>query len=349
MEHMDLNTAALKNIIVHYVGNKNNGDPLSISATGPELDDETTEHLAEGLLYRFKSLAELYAFHHPSSLQYNEVYSFCKALFNDAESFEKTAALLARHLYEASTHPKVKGGEFYVTYFEGLPVESRMYKAIGLFKTENKALFLDVAAQGSSLALQMKEGTELTKIDKGCLIIARNEDAGYDVRIYDAQNRGEEALYWKETFLGLTPQQNEFHHTAHFLTLTKQFITEQLEQEGSIEKKEQVELLQKSLRYFQEKDQFDIEEFQADVFADDERINAFRTFGSRYVENNDYDISSNFDISHDAVKKQARIYKSVLKLDKNFHIYIHGRTDLIERGTEADGRKYYKIYYQDEA
>jgi hypothetical protein len=50
-----------------------------------------------------------------------------------------------------------------------------------------------------------------------------------------------------------------------------------------------------------------------------------------------------------AVKKQQRIYKSVLKLDKNFHIYIHGNTDLIEKGVDMDGRKYYKIYYQEES
>lgn len=345
----DFNAAALKNLIVHYVGNKNNGDPLSISTTAPELNAESTEHLAEGLLYRFKGAAEQYQFHHASALQYNEVYSFCQTFFSGGETFEKTSALLARHLYEASTHPKVKGGEFYVTHFEGVAVESRMYNAIGLFKTETKALFLDVAAHNGNLALQMKEGVELTKIDKGCLIINRNEEAGYDVHLFDNQNRGAEALYWKETFLGLTPQKNEFHHTAHLLTLTKQFITGPLEQEGNVEKKDQVELLQKSIRYFQEKDQFDIDEFQTDVFGDDDKINAFRAFGSRYVESNNYDIASNFDISPDAVKKQAKIYKSVLKLDKNFHIYIHGRTDLIERGTDADGRKYYKIYYQEEA
>lgn len=347
MEVMNFNTAMLKNLMVHYVGNKNNGDPLTISADNSELDPEATQHLADGLLYRFKSIAELYAFHHTSSLQYNEVYSFCKAFFNGNEIFEKTAALLARHLYEASTHPKVKGGEFYVTCFEGVPVESRLYKAIGFFKTETKALFLDVATKENTLTLQMKEGVELTKIDKGCLILNRNEEAGYDVRIFDNQNRGAEAVYWKETFLGLTPQKNEFHHTAHLLTLTKQFITGPLEE--TTEKKEQVELLQKSIRYFQEKEQFDIDDFQTDVFGDDEKINAFRAFGSRYVESNNYDIASSFDISHEAVKKQAKIYKSVLKLDKNFHIYIHGRTDLIERGTEADGRKYYKIYFQEEA
>lgn len=55
------------------------------------------------------------------------------------------------------------------------------------------------------------------------------------------------------------------------------------------------------------------------------------------------------DISPQAVKKQARIFKSVLKLDKNFHIYIHGNRELIQQGTEKDGRKYYKIYFENES
>jgi hypothetical protein len=60
------------------------------------------------------------------------------------------------------------------------------------------------------------------------------------------------------------------------------------------------------------------------------------------------DISDSFDISSQAVKKQARIFKSVLKLDKNFHIYIHGNRNLIEQGVEEDGRKFYKIYFKEE-
>ena len=48
------------------------------------------------------------------------------------------------------------------------------------------------------------------------------------------------------------------------------------------------------------------------------------------------------------MKKQARVFKSVLKLDKNFHIYIHGDRNRIERGVDEQGRKYYKIYYDQE-
>ena len=58
-------------------------------------------------------------------------------------------------------------------------------------------------------------------------------------------------------------------------------------------------------------------------------------------------ISSHLTLQQ-AVKKQARVFKSVLKLDKNFHIYIHGNRELIEQGVEKDGRKFYKLYFESE-
>ncbi|HZH99956.1 MAG TPA: nucleoid-associated protein, partial [Flavisolibacter sp.] len=183
---------------------------------------------------------------------------------------------------------------------------------------------------------------------KGCLVINTKEEEGYEVLLFDNQTRGEEALYWKDTFLGVKPRSDEYHHTSQFLSLAKQFITTELDKEGTADKKEQIELLNKSLDYFRTKESFDIEEFQSEVFVKEEMIGSFRQFGSRYIQSNEFDIAANFDISLDAVKKQAKVFKSVVKLDKNFHIYIHGRTDLIEKGVDEQGRKFYKIYYQDE-
>lgn len=348
---MDVNfkSASLKKLMVHYVGSKNNLDPVYISPFALKLDEETMQVLSDAFLQKFNSIFEYHSFHHPSSLSFNEVYQYASQLFGDEELFEETSGKMARHLYESSTHPKVKGGELYVALFEGLPVESRMCSAVGLFKTENKALFLDVEQQGGKLSLQMKEGVELNKIDKGCLIINNKRDEGFDVLIFDNQNRGEEAQYWKEKFLNLVPQQNAYHHTQHLLSLTKQFVTEQLQSERELPKNEQIEMLHRSMDYFKAKESFDIEEFQQEVFGDEGTIEAFRNFGSRYTEHHNFDIASNFEISGQAVKKGLRVYKSVLKLDKNFHIYIHGNTDLIEKGQDDNGRKYYKIYYQEEA
>ncbi|MDR0603523.1 MAG: hypothetical protein LBG80_04370 [Bacteroidales bacterium] len=76
-------------------------------------------------------------------------------------------------------------------------------------------------------------------------------------------------------------------------------------------------------------------------------IESFNQYKSAWQQEYEIDIPDDFTISDSAVKKQACIFKSVIKLDKNFHIYIHGNRNLIQQGADKTG-KYYKIYYQEE-
>ncbi|MDR0687903.1 MAG: nucleoid-associated protein, partial [Prevotellaceae bacterium] len=56
-----------------------------------------------------------------------------------------------------------------------------------------------------------------------------------------------------------------------------------------------------------------------------------------------------FGISEAAVKRQARVLKSVIKLDKNFHIYVHGRREYITRGyDEKTGLHFYQLFFREE-
>lgn len=119
--------------------------------------------------------------------------------------------------------------------------------------------------------------------------------------------------------------------------------------EFDVTKTDQIDLLNRSITYFKEHDSFDKKEFENEVLQDKGVINSFRKFDKEYRNENSLSELGEFDISEQAVKKQSRIFKSVLKLDKNFHIYIHGDKELIEKGTEKDGRKYYKIYYSEES
>ena len=66
-----------------------------------------------------------------------------------------------------------------------------------------------------------------------------------------------------------------------------------------------------------------------------------------YEQDRDIRIEDEFGISDSAVKKQARSYKSVIKLDRNFHIYVHGNRNLLEQGEDEKG-KFYKVYYEEE-
>jgi len=132
------------------------------------------------------------------------------------------------------------------------------------------------------------------------------------------------------------------------LTLTKDYITSQFQNDFEVTKADQIDFLNRSVDYFKKHETFEKQEFEKEVFGDNDVIESFKKFDQVYQRENEIVLTDSFEISEKAVKKQARAFKSVLKLDKNFHIYIHGNRDLIEQGVDSNGRKYYKIYYEEE-
>lgn len=54
-------------------------------------------------------------------------------------------------------------------------------------------------------------------------------------------------------------------------------------------------------------------------------------------------------MSNFAVKDEKKYFRHVLKLDKNFHVYIHGQRKYLEKGYDtARDMNYYKLYFRDE-
>src|SRR5258708_15459272 len=181
------------------------------------------------------------------------------------------------YMYEVVIHDKIKQGELYVTYFTNIQVEERILDAIGLFKAESKSLFVDIDPSADGLHLELKEGVELSKIDKGCLILNHESDKGYELLIFDANGKGEEAQYWKDKFLGVMIRQNEFVQTQDFLTQTKNFVTKKMPDEFEVSKTEQIEILNRSMDYFKTHGSFDREEFETEVLHHEELIQSFRS------------------------------------------------------------------------
>ncbi|GGK67973.1 nucleoid-associated protein [Rufibacter glacialis] len=345
---MKFDTASLTNLSIHHVGNKGLEQKLTLSENTFDFGDSLTEKLEKFFLTKFAQAHERFKFTHPSSLQFNEVYSYADNIFANKEAFHENSRNIARHLFESTTHPKIKPGELYVAHFINCEVEERVVEAVGIFKTEVKNGFFDVSRKNRDFTMSYLEGIDSNKFDKGCIIFNTRGDEGFIVAIIDNQNRGEEAQYWRENFLGLTQVKNEFHQTSHLLNLTKEFISERMSEEFEVEKTDQIVLLNKSVEYFNKHETFDKDEFATEVFGQPELIESFRNYDTEYRQNYDVELEDSFEISPQAVKKQARVFKSVLKLDKNFHVYIHGNKDMIEKGVDEDGRKYYKLYFEDE-
>ena len=340
----------LHSLAIHWVGNKANDDNFLATDNlfdTKNLDTDTATTLQHFFLKPFAD-TPAFNFSHPVELKMNEVNTITKDIFDNPDSLGEKSQQLAALLYEASTHPKIKAGEFYVVLFKDILFENKPVDALGIFKSEGYDRYLDVEVEQRKAALAVKSGINTKQPDKGCLILNSNEDAGYIVYLAYGGSKGDEALYWKRDFLQLRPQNDNYHHTANLLQLTKQFVMTSLPESGEVSRTEQIDLLQRSVSYFKENEQFDIKDFEKTVFRDEDTIEQYREFGSRYITQHDLHIAGNFDVSLPALKKQARIFKSVIKLDRNFHIYVHGNPELIEQGIDETGRKYYKLYFKEE-
>jgi hypothetical protein len=183
------------------------------------------------------------------------------------------------------------------------------------------------------------------------LVFNIEKENGYKVVVIDHTNRGQDAAaYWKDQFLQLKIRNDSFNQTNNTLGIYKNFVTQKLDDEFELSKADKIDLLNKSMKYFKEKDTFDMDEFAGEVIGNPQAIESFKNFKSQYEQEFDSPIADTFEISGNAVKKQQRVYKSVLKLDKNFHIYIHGDKELIEKGfDEGKSMNYYKVYFREEA
>lgn len=341
---IDFTEIKLDSIYIHQVGNKLRDEGIKTSNKNLIFENEDTKkYLLKYFLSSFNG-NEIFNFHYSTDLNLNDTYIFAKKIFANPENIYDISIDISKHLYDNSSHPKINGGEFSVCYFKDCVFDGQKTDAIGLFKSENKDIFLKL----NSVQVRHESGVNINKLDKGCLIFNLNADEGYIVCIVDS-NKSKDTQYWIDEFLSIKPASDSYHYTKDFLSITKNFVTKQLDEQFEISKADKIDILNRSVDYFKNNETFDKHSFEKEIFKDNSVIESFRKFDQAYREENEVEFSNNFQISSQAVKKQARVFKSVLKLDKNFHIYIHGHKELIEQGIDENGRKFYKIYYENES
>lgn len=347
---IDFSTVALKKMAIHFVGNKGKEEGVFISKDiFTFFRKEVEESFLQYFIEPFRKVAEFYNFYHPTEIELNEVKSFATALFKETSAFEEVAGKIAKTLYDRSEHPNINSGELFVSYFTGCTFNGETVDAIGIYKSELKDTFIKLQQAGGSYDYQLDYGININEIDKACIILNTKQDDRFIVTVLDNLNKSKEAKYWMDDFLKLISCQDSFHFTKSYLDIAKKFVTEGMPEIFDVSKADKIDYLNKSINYFKKNDHFAEEDFLQDVFQHTEVIDTFTQFKNKYSYDNQVVLDNDFNISNQAVKKQAKVFKSILKLDRNFHIYIHGSKELIEKGTDADGRKFYKIYYEQEA
>jgi hypothetical protein len=344
--------ATLQTLSIHKSGHKGADEAAHLSERPTELTDEVLgKLLMQYFVSPFEKVNELFSFYHPNGdLNLNEIYHFAEAIFEQPESFHENSRQITRYLYEISTHPKIKSGEVYVAHFTNLQVEGELHEAVGIFKSENKETYLKILPEPEGYQVGYEqEAINIKKLDKGCIIFNTEKEQGYKVVVIDQTNRNGEAVYWTDEFLKLKIRSNDFRHTEATLSIYKNFVTQGVDEEFELSKTDKIDLLNRSMNYFKEKDHFDLDEFSNEVIGNPDGIESFKKYKSNYEEEHELEPVDSFAINDAAVKKQARVYKSILKLDRNFHIYIHGSKDLIERGFDEErNMNFYKVFFREE-
>ncbi len=272
---------SIKNTTLHVVGNKLNQDNVILSTNSISINPNMEKILSDYFLTPFTS-EEYYQLYHESDLALNEVYTYISKIFDEPEQLYEQSVNLAKHLYEQSTHPKIKGGEFYTVYFKDCILDGETLDAVGLFKSENKDTFLKVLQQNGNFNLESDKGINIKKLDKGCLIFNKERENGYVVAVVDNTNKGVEAQYWIDDFLHVRQRKDEYANTQNFMSLAKNFVVKELPKEFEVSKADQIDLLNKSLHFFKEKDTFDIDDFANEVISQPEIIEKFYQYKQEY-------------------------------------------------------------------
>ncbi len=332
----------VRKVIFHRVSSEENKSTISNHLADSTGEEETV--LKKIFLKPFVSHSSTFEFNHEIGIDYNVLFKLSKAVYED-EDFIKNSKSIAEYLISVSKHPNIKDGDLFIAKFEDIKINNKYHEGLGIYKFEEKESFIETATVNKETKFKFRKGIGSKKPDKACLIIFSDEP--YTLLIIDSNSN--ETEYWQNDFIKHKPKNDFINNTNDFLTLTKNFVTKQFAHDFEVTKADQIDLLNRSVDYFKTHENFDKSEFEKEVFHHTDIINSFHNFDSAYRGENEIELSDNFEISQQAVKKQARAFKSVLKLDKNFHIYIHGNRDLIEQGVEKDGRKFYKIYFQEES
>ena len=347
---IDTSATSIQSVSIHHVA-------VNVDDAGVQHSDQPvnidTDNLHENLLQYFLSsfkTPEFFNFKMPDdNLELNPMGNLAAEIFDNPVNIHEKSKKIADYLYLQSNHPKIKSGDLLVCYFDDVLIEDEMVSAIGIFKNEEKDTFLKLKKRGGIYDIKVDKGIAVSRLQKGCLILNTEKEEGYKVCIIDKIAKEGDAAYWKTEFMSLRNRVDNFHITRDTIQATKSFIEEKLKLEAQVEKADEAQILNKAQEYFKSLDRFNEAEYESSLFEDDSRRLDFQNYKREYEQKRSVELPDQFDISQPAVRSQSRVFKSVIKLDRNFHIYVHGDRSKITRGIDEDGKRFYKLYYDTEA
>ena len=333
---LEVSDSILAQYVVHSIG-----DALVLAEDAYSRPEVLLEAAFTQLAFNKLDFDQQYKFFHETNLGLNELYTYIKAIFDNETSFFKQSKHIATHLQSASGHPNIKNGELFIGLFENVIWHNEAKKAIAIVKIDEKEIFLDVKNEQNKVIVQGIDGINVKKVNNMAVIV----DMGADESpvIFIKTKKKEDVVYWQERFLKIKVADEHYHKTNLALTECKKYILK----EENFTNTEKLGLLNKTLEYFKNEEEFQVNDYIETVFENTEPpqkdpiINNVKPYETI--------------ISESAIAKAEKSYKRKIKLDDIIEIQVNVQhieqvDELIEVGyDEATNRKFYKIYFQEEA
>ncbi|MBO0322018.1 nucleoid-associated protein [Muricauda sp. CAU 1633] len=344
---LNLYHAQIESISLHRVGNKSKNENAFLSAEPFTLNDEMSGLLKEYFFKPFREKEEnYYKFYNDVDLEFNEIYNAISAIFDDSSKTHEVSKKITTHLFEQSNHPHIKNGEVYVVHFSDMVIDNQKLDAVGIFKSELKHDFLQFKEKEQNLEILIKQGININKLDKGCIVFNTQKEEGYKVLSVDSNRY--DAKYWLENFLGLIPLTDENFYTKNYLKFCQNFAKDVVL--PAEDKQQEVLFMNRAVNHFAKNDNFEETSFLNEVMENPELIPEFKHYKVEKGPKYSIEDVSNFDIANKAVSDARKKIKNVINLDTNIQIKLDfinpdSAQKFVEKGWDEERQMYYYLVY----
>ena len=270
---------------------------------------------------RFKTLA-------------NNVFNSIDSFFSGSISFISLSQNLAKELYEKIGTPHFRGGHLVVSEFKDIVLNDEVVRGLGIFLYGEKTTYANITEE----KFEFLQGISIDGLSAGCIVYNTDQEEGYQISVLNNTKKS----YW-EDFLQIQPIKNNHFQTMNQLTMLDTWFAENVRANKS--PLELAEIKNKTISFFENNNEFNEVKF-LETLENPEIKDFYKEAKQDYENMNDILLERNFEIDKKAVKTEKKRFKSILKLDNNFHIYIHGDRSLIQQGYDENTKKnYYKVFF----
>ncbi len=344
---LNLYSAQIESISLHRVGNKSKNESAFLSAEPFSLNDEMAGLLKEYFFKPFREKEEnYYKFSHEVDLEFNEVCAAVTGIFENPSDNHSLSKKITTHLFEQSNHPHIKSGEVYVVHFSDMVIDNQKTDAVGIFKSELKHDFLQFEEKAQNLEILIRQGINVNKLDKGCIVFNTSKEEGYKVLSVDSNRY--DAKYWLENFLGVAPLTDENFYTKNYLKFCQNFAKDVVL--PAEDKQQEVMFMNRAVNHFAKNDNFEETSFLNEVMENPELIPEFKHYKVEKGPKYSIEDVSNFDIANKAVSDARKKIKNVINLDTNIQIKMdfinpESAEKFVEKGWDEERQMYYYLVY----